>query len=108
MTIAFTTRSGTNRLSGSAYEYWRNPSLNTNYWFNERNGLPKNETKLNQYGVRVGGPIKIPGAVRRPRQGVLLLPLRRAALPEQLHAARARVHPDEVIDGHRSRTGSAA
>ena len=24
--IAFTTRSGTNRLSGSAYEYWRNPT----------------------------------------------------------------------------------
>jgi hypothetical protein len=61
VTISFTTRSGTNRFSGSAYEYFRHPSLNTNYWFNERNGLPKNEIKLNQYGVRVGGPIKIPG-----------------------------------------------
>ena len=37
------------------------PALNTNYWFNERNSLPKNDVKLNQYGVRVGGPIVIPG-----------------------------------------------
>ena len=65
VTIAFTTRSGTNRFSGSAYEYFRHPSLNTNNWANETvnntGGLPKNQTKLNQYGVRVGGPIKIPG-----------------------------------------------
>lgn len=61
VTINFTTRSGTNRFAGSAYEYWRDTSLNSNYWFNERNGLPKNEIKLNQYGVRVGGPIKLPG-----------------------------------------------
>src|SRR5688572_20343778 len=59
--IAFTTRSGTNRLSGSAYEYWRDPSLNTNYFFNEVNRLPKNDTKLNQYGARIGGPVRIPG-----------------------------------------------
>jgi hypothetical protein len=59
--IAFTTRSGTNRLAGSAYEYFRNTNLNTNYFFNEANGLPRNEVKVNQYGARVGGPIKIPG-----------------------------------------------
>jgi hypothetical protein len=61
VTIAFTTRSGTNRYQGSAYEYWRRPSLNTNNWVNERNGLPKNQTKLDQYGSRFGGPIKLPG-----------------------------------------------
>jgi hypothetical protein len=61
VTIAFTTRSGTNQMSGSAYEYYRRPELNSNNWLNERNGLPRNETKLDQYGARLGGPIRLPG-----------------------------------------------
>jgi hypothetical protein len=61
VTIAFTTRSGTNRMQGSSYEYMRRPSFNTNNWINERNGLPKNATKLDQYGARIGGPIRLPG-----------------------------------------------
>jgi hypothetical protein len=61
VSINFQTRSGTNRFSGTAYEYFRHPSLNTNNWLNERNGEPKNEVKLNQYGARIGGPIVIPG-----------------------------------------------
>ncbi len=60
VTMAFQTRSGSNRFSGSAYEYWRDPSLNTNYYFNKINNLEKNEVKLNQYGARAGGPIVIP------------------------------------------------
>jgi len=65
VSINFTTRSGSNKLTGSAYEYFRNTYtpwlLNTNYWFNTRNSLPKNEIKLNQYGARLGGPVVIPG-----------------------------------------------
>ena len=59
--ISFVTRSGTNRFQGSAYEYHRQAAFNTNYWFNTRNGLPKNDVRLNQYGIRQGGPIVIPG-----------------------------------------------
>jgi hypothetical protein len=59
--ISFVTRSGSNRFTGSAYEYFRHPSLNSNYWFNKANGLPRNDVKLNQYGFRQGGPIVIPG-----------------------------------------------
>ena len=61
VTMAFQTRSGGNRFSGSAYEYYRNPSMNTNYYFNEVNGQGKNQVKLNTFGARVGGPIIIPG-----------------------------------------------
>jgi Carboxypeptidase regulatory-like domain/TonB dependent receptor-like, beta-barrel len=56
-TISFVTRSGTNRFTGSAYEYFRDKSLNSNYWFNERNGQPPSDVRLNQFGVRQGGPI---------------------------------------------------
>jgi hypothetical protein len=81
--IRMTTRGGTNKFSGSAYNTWRNqagtsasdvltrknhPSwlwgLNTPYWFNTRD-MPKtaagdyfiNDTRLQTPGFRVGGPI---------------------------------------------------
>ena len=56
-TINFVTRSGTNRFTGSAYEYYRDQSLNSNYYFNEINDQPKSDVRLNQYGIRQGGPI---------------------------------------------------
>ena len=59
--INFVTRQGSNQFRGSVYEYYRTPKLNTNYWFNTRNGLPKNDVKLHQFGIRQGGPIVIPG-----------------------------------------------
>jgi hypothetical protein len=66
--IRFTTRQGTNRYQGSAYHYYRNDALNSNTWFNNRdlppgpNGkAPKNDLLQNQPGLRLGGPIWIPG-----------------------------------------------
>lgn len=59
--IAMTTRSGSNRLDGSVYHYWRQPKFNTNYYFNRLNNLPKNNVVAHQYGFRQGGPIVIPG-----------------------------------------------
>jgi len=56
--VAFATRSGSNRYDASVYHYYRTPSLNTNYYFNEVAGLPKNAITVHQYGGRLGGPIK--------------------------------------------------
>ncbi len=61
VTIRFVTRSGSDRFTGSAYEYFRDAALNTNYYFNRINNLPKNDVRINQYGARLGGPIVVPG-----------------------------------------------
>jgi hypothetical protein len=56
--IRFVTRSGTNTLQGSAYEYARRTRFNSNYWFNKQQGLPNTEMNMDTFGVRIGGPAK--------------------------------------------------
>src|SRR5262249_54352961 len=59
--VKFVTRSGTNNFTGSGYYYGRRDALNANTWFNNRAGTAKAKLVQNQQGVRVGGPIDIPG-----------------------------------------------
>jgi len=55
------TKSGTNLLHGSAWEYFRNDALDANFFFANRDPDPANRRKiplhLNQFGGTVGGPI---------------------------------------------------
>jgi hypothetical protein len=91
--VNFVTRSGSNRFSGSAYEYFRAPGLNTNYWFNERNGLPKNDVKLNQYGVRQGGPILIPGVYDGHNKAFFFFNYEEVRLPNNFSRTRTVLDP---------------
>ena len=93
VSINFTTRSGTNQFSGSGYEYWRDPRLNTNYWFNERNGLPKNEVKLNQFGARVGGPLVIPGLYDGHNKTFFFGHYEQIRFPNEFSRNRTVLHP---------------
>jgi Carboxypeptidase regulatory-like domain len=56
------TKSGTNRLHGTAYEFNQIPNIDGNLYFNGRlNPVPKLPvTRYNQYGLTVGGPVSIP------------------------------------------------
>ena len=66
--IKFVTQGGTNEYHGGGYWYHRNPALNANYWFNNRDlaadpvthKAPQQRILLNQFGVKVGGPISLP------------------------------------------------
>jgi hypothetical protein len=93
VSINFSTRSGTNRFSGSAYEYWRDPRLNTNYWFNERNNLPKNDVKLNQFGGRLGGPIVIPGLYDGHNKAFFFANYEQIRFPNEFTRTRVALHP---------------
>jgi hypothetical protein len=55
--VRFVTRSGTQRYSGSFFDYFRHQGLNSNYYFNKINGLPKNRMVVSQFGATIGGPI---------------------------------------------------
>jgi Carboxypeptidase regulatory-like domain/TonB dependent receptor-like, beta-barrel len=58
--ISIVTRSGTNQLHGTAFEYFRNDVLDASNWFNgylNAPPLPKAKERQNDFGVTLGGPI---------------------------------------------------
>jgi hypothetical protein len=55
--ITLVTKSGTNDLHGSAYEFLRNKATNANSFFNNQSGLPLAKLNRNTFGASLGGPI---------------------------------------------------
>ena len=58
--VAIVTRSGTNALHGSAFNYLRNDKLDANSWFGNLNGLERPALRQNDFGFTAGGPVFIP------------------------------------------------
>lgn len=56
--VAMVTRSGTNQFRGSAFWTNRNSVLAASNWFNNFVGRQGDFENRNQYGVRLGGPIR--------------------------------------------------
>jgi len=56
--VSLVTKSGTNNLHGSVFEFFRNNVLNANDYFLKRAGQPRPDLKQNQFGFTTGGPIR--------------------------------------------------
>ena len=56
--INLQTKSGSDRWSGSAFEYFRNDALDAANFFSNSTGQPKNPLRYNQFGAAIGGPIR--------------------------------------------------
>jgi hypothetical protein len=52
------TKSGSNEIHGSAFEFLRNSKLDANTFFNNKNGTPKAGFRRNQFGGTIGAPIR--------------------------------------------------
>ncbi len=55
--VTFVTRSGTNRFTGNAFEYYQTPEFNANEYQNNLNGRAKNQFVQHIFGGSFGGPI---------------------------------------------------
>jgi hypothetical protein len=55
--VQISTKSGTNKFHGTAYEYFRNTVFDANDWFDNHYGNPRQVLHQNQFGFNIGGPI---------------------------------------------------
>jgi hypothetical protein len=58
--ITMNTKSGTNQFHGRLFEYFRNQIMNSNGWVNNDIGANRQAFHQNNYGLSLGGPVKIP------------------------------------------------
>jgi hypothetical protein len=58
--ITIVTKSGTNHIHGSAYEFLRNSAMDSNNFFANRSGIPLTSFKRNQFGGSLSGPVVLP------------------------------------------------
>ncbi len=100
--VKFITRGGTNEYRGSAYWYHRNPSLNANYWFSNRDlpadpntgKAPRQRVLLNQIGARFGGPISIPKLFKGNDRAFFFINYEEYRLPEEALRNRTILSPE--------------
>ena len=55
--IVVNTKSGTNAIRGTGYDFFRNDTLDTINYFAKKANQPKPTNKQNQFGGNLGGPI---------------------------------------------------
>lgn len=82
--VSTITRSGTNQLHGTLFEYFRNDALDANDWFANSRGLGKPPLRQNDFGGVLGGPVVRDRTffffsseglrVRQPQVGVTAVP----------------------------------
>lgn len=63
--VSLLSRSGTNRLTGSVFDYVRNEKFDANSFFNNRSGIKRGMLRQNDFGFTLGGPVYLP----RPGEG---------------------------------------
>jgi hypothetical protein len=112
--IKFTTKGGGNEYHGGLYWYHRNPALNANYWFfNRDNPVDKNgkaqqqRILLNQPGGKVGGPISIPGLFNGKDRAFFFVNYEEYRLPETQPRTRTVFLPGALTGTFRYGTGGA-
>jgi hypothetical protein len=89
--IKFVTQGGSNEYHGGVYWYHRNPALNANYWFSNRDlpadfvtgKAPQQRILLNQPGGKFGGPITIPGLFSGKDRAFFFVNYEEYRLPEK-------------------------
>jgi hypothetical protein len=97
--IKFVTKQGSNNFRGGVFWQHRNTALNSNYYFNNINGLPRDHLILNQYGGNVGGPIWIPKVFKGKDKAFFFVNMEEFRLPQTYDSPTRTVLTDSARNG---------
>lgn len=97
--IKFVTKQGSNNYRGGIFWQHRNTALNSNYYFNNINGLPRDHLILNQYGGNVGGPIWIPKVFKGKDKAFFFVNMEEFRLPQTYDSPARTVLTDSARNG---------
>jgi hypothetical protein len=114
--IKFVTANGTNEYHGGVYWYHRNPALNANYWFNNRDQVadpvthkaPQARILLNQPGGKIGGPISIPKLFNGKDRAFFFVNYEEYRLPERTARTRQLLTPEAQAGIYRYEVAATA
>ncbi len=102
--VTLVTRSGTNDLHGSAYEFFQNQVLNANDWNSNRYGEPKGAFHNNIYGFAVGGPVWLPKVYNGRNKTFFFLNFEGTSFSAGSNAVTAGLPTDNERNGDFSQT----
>ena len=94
--FSFATRSGTNQVHGTAFDYLRNNYFDANDWFNNNLDKPVSAERQNDFGGTLGGPIWIPLAYDGRKKSFFFFSYEGLRLT-QPQAAEAEYVPSEEL-----------
>src|ERR1044071_6316460 len=80
--VRFVTKSGTSEFHGGGFWQYRSPRFNSNYYFNNIDGLPRDSLFLRQFGGNIGGPIIIPKLLKSRNRAFFFLNYEEFQLPQ--------------------------
>ena len=86
--IKFVTKQGSNDFRGALFWQHRNRIFNSNYYFNNIDGLPRDHLILNQGGGNIGGPIIIPKLFNGRDKAFFFVNFEEFRLPQTYNGAR--------------------
>lgn len=94
--FSFETKSGTNQLHGTAYDYLRNGAFDAADWFDDYFSTPAPALRQNDFGITLGGPVDIPNLYTGKDKTFFFVSYEGLRLT-QPHAAAASFVPDAAL-----------
>jgi Carboxypeptidase regulatory-like domain/TonB-dependent Receptor Plug Domain/TonB dependent receptor len=104
--VSMVTKSGTNALHMTAYDYIRNEAFNANDYFSNKSGLPRGVLKRHQFGATVGGPVVIPHLANGRDKLFFFSAYQGQRLTQTLTTAQFGVYTPAELSGDFSHSGA--